>query len=166
MEYKVPSQCNSTWVNKISMEHKYCWYSEQQSYFLSVPLPNVLACPLHWPAALDYLAASPNLNYLAKNIILPLHHYFCTHSLSSPMAPLPFLRSLPWPDCRFLLLSNQSGLNESPHSNNPSSTLLSLRINLAQSHLCPPSCCQSLSLGLCRNSPFWSVLASQPKQSG
>lgn len=124
MEYKVPSQCNSTWVNKISMEHKYCWYSEQQSYFLSVPLPNVLACPLHWPAALDYLAASPNLNYLAKNIILPLHHYFCTHSLSSPMAPLPFLRSLPWPDCRFLLLSNQSGLNESPHSNNPSSTLL------------------------------------------
>lgn len=124
MEYKVPSQCNSTWVNKISMEHKYCWYSKQQSYFLSVPRPSVLACPVHWPAAPDYLAASPNLNYLLKNIVSPLHHYFCTHSLSSPTAPLPLLRSLPWNDCQFLLLPHQSDLNESPHSHNPSSMLL------------------------------------------
>ena len=59
-----------------------------------------------------------------KNIVSPLHHYFCTHSLSSPTAPLPLLRSLPWNDCQFLLLPHQSDLNESPHSHNPSSMLL------------------------------------------
>lgn len=93
--------------------------------FLSLSSTSQCACLPCSPASCTGLpATSRNLNYLAKNIILPLHHYFGTHSLSSPMAPLPFLRSLPWSDCQVLLLPHQSGLNESPHSNNPSSTLL------------------------------------------
>lgn len=92
------------------MEHTYCWYSKQQSYFFWVPLPKVLACPAYWPAALGCLAASSELNYLVKIIILALYHYFCIPSLSLSMAPLPFLSSPCWSYHCFLLLPQQSDL--------------------------------------------------------
>lgn len=87
---KAHSQCNSTWVNKISTEHKYFWYLKQQNYFFLSPTcqcarqPCLLASSIRLPHCLS------DLIYLVKDILLHLHHYFRTPSLSSPMATTSF----------------------------------------------------------------------------
>lgn len=164
MEYKVPSQCNSTWVNKISMEHKYCWYSATELLSLSptsqcAHLPCSLASCTGLPSCISKSQLSSEEHHFTSTSLL-LHTFPIITNGTTSFSEISTLEWLPVPPPPSSVRPQWVTTFQQPF------LYVALRINLAQPHLCPPSCCESLRPGLCRNSPFWSALASQPKQSG